>query len=56
METNYGAMPPMNETQWQQSFEQYQQIAQYKYLNNHFTVSDFKFIFFWSGFIDNGQD
>lgn len=45
-----GAMPPMNETQWQQSFEQYQQIAQYKYLNNHFTVSDFKFIFFWEWF------
>ncbi len=45
-----GALPPMNQTQWQQAFEQYQQIAQYKYLNTHFTVSDFKFIFFWEWF------
>lgn len=42
-----GALPPMNEQAWQKAFEQYQQIAQYKYVNNHFTLSDFKFIFFW---------
>ena len=45
-----GTLPPLNETQWQQSFQQYQQIAQYKYLNHHFTLSDFKFIFFWEWF------
>ena len=45
-----GAMPPMNEQGWKESFERYQQIAQYKYLNQHFTVSDFKFIFFWEWF------
>ncbi len=45
-----GAMPPMNQTAWQQAFDQYQQIAQYKYINNHFTLSDFKFIFFWEWF------
>ncbi len=45
-----GAMPPLNETQWLQAFEQYKQIAQYKYLNNHFTLGDFKLIFFWEWF------
>ena len=45
-----GALPPMNEAAWQKAFEGYQQIAQYKYLNQHFTLSDFKFIFFWEWF------
>lgn len=45
-----GAMPPMSETEWQQAFDKYQQIAQYKYLNTHFTLSNFKFIFFWEWF------
>lgn len=42
-----GALPPMNEAEWQAAFEKYQGIAQYKYLNTHFSLSDFKFIFFW---------
>src|SRR6476620_12386304 len=41
-----GAIPPLNEQQWQQAFRGSQQIAQYKYLNNNFTLGDFKFIFF----------
>ena len=45
-----GAVPPTSEAAWQLAFEKYQQIAQYKYVNNHFTVSDFKFIFFWEWF------
>ncbi|MET0392397.1 MAG: COX15/CtaA family protein [Chitinophagaceae bacterium] len=45
-----GALPPMNEQDWQAAFEKYQQIAQYKYVNSHFTLSDFKFIFFWEWF------
>lgn len=45
-----GALPPMTEGQWQKAFDQYQQIAQYKYLNNHFSLGDFKFIFFWEWF------
>ena len=39
-----GAVPPLNEMQWQTAFQKYQQIAQFKYLNSHFTISDFKFI------------
>jgi len=42
-----GALPPMNDQEWNAAFEKYKQIAQYKYLNAHFTLSDFKFIFFW---------
>jgi len=45
-----GAIPPLNEQQWQEAFKGYQQIAQYRYLNNNFTLSDFKFIFFWEWF------
>lgn len=45
-----GALPPLEQAQWQKAFEQYQQIAQYKYINNHFTLTDFKFIFFWEWF------
>ena len=45
-----GALLPSSETEWQQLFQKYQQIAQYKYINNHFAVSDFKFIFFWEWF------
>lgn len=45
-----GALPPMSETEWQQAFQKYQLIAQYKYINNHFVLSDFKFIFFWEWF------
>lgn len=42
-----GSLPPMNEAQWIEAFRKYQGIAQYKYLNAHFTLSDFKSIFFW---------
>lgn len=45
-----GALPPMNEADWNSAFQKYQQIAQYKYLNSHFTLEDFKFIFFWEWF------
>jgi len=45
-----GAMPPMGEAEWQQAFNKYQQIAQFKYINQHFTLGDFKFIFFWEWF------
>lgn len=45
-----GAIPPLNEQDWQKAFDGYKQIAQYKYLNFHFTLDDFKFIFFWEWF------
>jgi cytochrome c oxidase assembly protein subunit 15 len=45
-----GAIPPLNEQDWQIAFEKYQRIAQFRYLNAHFTLSDFKHIFFWEWF------
>lgn len=45
-----GALPPMDESQWQQAFDKYKHIAQYQYLNSNFTLSNFKFIFFWEWF------
>jgi cytochrome c oxidase assembly protein subunit 15 len=45
-----GALPPLNEAEWNKAFDGYKQIGQYKYLNSDFTLSDFKFIFFWEWF------
>jgi cytochrome c oxidase assembly protein subunit 15 len=45
-----GTIPPLNTAQWQAAFEQYKQIGQYQYINTHFTLSDFKFIYFWEWF------
>ena len=42
-----GTLPPLNEQEWLKAFEKYKQIAQYHYLNSHFTLQDFKSIFFW---------
>jgi cytochrome c oxidase assembly protein subunit 15 len=45
-----GAIPPMTDQQWNEAFDKYKQIAQYKYINSSFTLHDFKFIFFWEWF------
>lgn len=45
-----GAVPPMNAEQWQIAFAKYKATTQSKYINNHFTLADFKFIFFWEWF------
>lgn len=42
-----GALPPMNAEAWNQAFEKYKQIAQFKFIHNHFTLEDFKAIYFW---------
>lgn len=45
-----GTLPPLNEQQWTQEFNKYRQTPQYLLLNSDFTLSDFKFIFFWEWF------
>lgn len=45
-----GAIPPLNEADWQKAFDQYKQIGQFKHLNFEFTLSDFKLIYFWEWF------
>ncbi len=42
-----GTLPPMNELQWQEAFELYKQYPEYQKLNTHFTLEDFKDIYFW---------
>ena len=42
-----GTIPPLNETEWQEAFELYQQYPEYQKLHSHFTIDDFKSIYFW---------
>ncbi|WP_262911452.1 COX15/CtaA family protein [Allomuricauda sp. SCSIO 65647] len=42
-----GTIPPMNEVEWQEAFELYKQYPEYQKLNQHFTLADFKDIYFW---------
>ncbi len=42
-----GALPPLNEQQWLLEFEKYRHTPQYQYLNGDFTLSNYKFIYFW---------
>ncbi len=42
-----GVIPPMNDVEWQTAFELYQQYPEYQKLNTHFTLQDFKDIYFW---------
>jgi cytochrome c oxidase assembly protein subunit 15 len=40
-----GALPPMNAAEWQRVFEIYQQTPEFKLVNSHMDVNDFKGIF-----------
>ncbi|GAB5482822.1 MAG: COX15/CtaA family protein [Parasphingorhabdus sp.] len=44
-----GAIPPLNEADWQSEFEKYKQIPEYIEITGPagMTLSDFKFIYFW---------
>ncbi|MDO6598074.1 COX15/CtaA family protein [Oceanihabitans sp. 2_MG-2023] len=42
-----GTIPPMNDIEWQEAFNLYQQYPEYQKLNNHFNLQDFKDIYFW---------
>jgi heme a synthase len=42
-----GTIPPLNEQDWQVLFLKYQQTPQYNLVNYHFTLSEFKSIFWW---------
>jgi cytochrome c oxidase assembly protein subunit 15 len=45
-----GALPPLNEADWQAVFAKYQQTPQYRLVNDWMTLGDFKRIFFWEYF------
>lgn len=42
-----GSVPPLNEVQWQQAFEQYKQFPEYRLRNTGMSLQGFKAIFFW---------
>ncbi|WP_242120413.1 COX15/CtaA family protein [Aestuariivivens sediminicola] len=42
-----GTIPPLNDTEWQAAFELYKRYPEYQKLNYHFTLEDFKEIYFW---------
>ena len=43
----HGAIPPLNEAEWQEEFTLYQQIPQYELINKGMTLSEFKGIYWW---------
>ena len=45
-------LPPLTEAKWQEAFHQYKQFPEYQKINihNNFTLSDYKFIYFWEWF------
>lgn len=45
-----GSIPPLNEQDWIDEFNKYKDSPEFKQLNSHITLEDFKFIFFmeWS--------
>lgn len=45
-----GALPPLTDAAWQLEFEKYRNTDQFKYVHQYFSISDFKFIFFWEWF------
>jgi cytochrome c oxidase assembly protein subunit 15 len=44
--------PPLSEEKWLQAFEEYKKFPEYQKINIHndFTLSDYKFIYFWEWF------
>ena len=45
-----GALPPLNTAQWQLEFDKYKDTDQFRYIHADFSLSNFKFIFFWEWF------
>ncbi|WP_372919160.1 COX15/CtaA family protein [Salegentibacter sp.] len=42
-----GTIPPLNEQEWIDEFEYYKQFPEYQKKNYHFTLEEFKGIYFW---------
>ena len=45
-----GIIPPLNDTEWIESFKKYQQYPEFQKVNHTMTLSEYKFIFFWEYF------
>ena len=42
-----GVLPPLNDSSWNNYFELYKKIPQYKLLNYNMSIDEFKVIFYW---------
>ncbi len=42
-----GVFPPLSQEEWLKTFEMYKQSPEFNHYNSHFSLSDFKSIFFW---------
>ncbi len=42
-----GTIPPSNDVEWKEAFDLYKQYPEYQKINSHFTLEDFKDIYFW---------
>lgn len=45
-----GALPPLTDGAWQAEFDKYRQTDQFLYVHQSFSLSDFKYIYFWEWF------
>ena len=45
-----GILPPLSEYSWENYFNEYKKIPQYKLLNSNMTMGEFKIIFYWEYF------
>lgn len=43
----HGVIPPLTAEEWQEEFDLYKQIPEYRQINSDMTVEGFKFIFWW---------
>lgn len=41
-----GTLPPMNQKEWEEEFNKYKESPEFKQLNSHIDLEEFKFIFF----------
>src|SRR5688572_4493391 len=42
-----GVVPPLNDAQWQHTFDLYRQYPEYQQLRQGMSLAEFKFIYFW---------
>lgn len=43
----FGSVPPMSQEKWQILFDQYKQSPEFLLINSHYSLEDFKSIFWW---------
>ena len=43
----HGAIPPLNDAEWQEEFEKYKQIPEYQQINRGMSLAEFQTIYWW---------